>query len=64
MIGSNYPNDAQDIVNPDQCPEYASMDRVMGMLERSAERMPFLLEEQIAGAGRVYTRFHRMVSRS
>lgn len=50
LIGSNDPNDAKEIVNPDQCPEYASMDKVMDMLERGAERMPFLLEEQMAGS--------------
>jgi sarcosine oxidase subunit beta len=56
LIGSNHPNDAKDLVDPDHCPEHASLDKVMDMLERSAERMPYLLDEQTAGSwSGVYT---------
>lgn len=56
LIGSNHPDDAKDLVDPDQCPEHASMEKVIDMLERSAERMPFLLEEQTSGSwSGVYT---------
>lgn len=48
LIGSNHPDDAKDLVEPDKCPEHASLEKMMDMLERGAERMPFLLHEQMA----------------
>jgi sarcosine oxidase subunit beta len=50
LIGSNHPDDSKELVEPDKCPEYASMDKVVDMLERSAERMPFLLDEETSGS--------------
>lgn len=48
LIGSSHPDDAKDLVDPDHCPEHASMEKIMDILERSAERMPFLLDEPIS----------------
>jgi sarcosine oxidase subunit beta len=50
LLGSNHPNDARDLVHPDQFTDDADMGKVTDIWERSSKPLPFLRSGDMSGS--------------